>query len=187
MVLFSAFAAERLNAQAHMGQIAADSESLVSAMERAFATVSRGLITLHEAEVIDHHGTDAERRKAQTHDPEADWRDIPESSIGDCLNALPHLDPISWRFYLPAFMRLGLRTLGSPRSPMDRVIYSLALGDDREINDYQRERFRTLDSEQARVVHRFLEFAAQSDAHCDGHIARVALEKYWRRAAEQSG
>jgi hypothetical protein len=166
-----------------MGRIVTDTESIITAMERAFTALSRGIVTLHEAEVIDHYGTDAERRKARTRDTEKDWRDVPDASIEECPNALPHLDPVSWRFYLPAFMRFGLRTMRSPRSSIDRAIYSLALGDDRELNDYQRERFKTLDSGQAHVVHRFLEFAARNDAHCDGHIARQAVEKYWSRAS----
>ena len=159
---------------------AAESQSLIVALEHAFASVSRGAVTLHEAEVIDDYGTDAERTKARRRDPELDWRDVPDSSIASCLDALSHLDPESWRFYLPAFIRLGLRTMTGPHSPIDRAIYALAVGDDRKLNDYQRARFETLDAAQAEVIRRFLQFATENDDHCDGLVAGQALEKHWR-------
>ncbi len=161
---------------------ATDVQEIVSSLERAFATVRRGARTLHEAEVIDDYGTEAERRQARARDPEDDWRDIPDASMQRCADALPHLDPVSWRFYLPAFMRLALRTMQRPRSPIDRVIYTLALGDDQDLNEYQRTRFSTLNREQVRVVHRFLELAADNDASCDSRVAKRALDKYWSRA-----
>jgi hypothetical protein len=160
---------------------AAGVDAVITAIEEAFAAVPRGAITLHEAEVIDDYGTTEERRRARKWDPEESWQNVPNVSIEACLDALPHLDPISWRFYLPAFMRHGLRRLRSPHGAVDRAIYALALGDDAEINAYLRERFRTLDTEQARAVRRFLEFAAESDAYCDARVARQALQKYWGR------
>ena len=161
----------------------ADQDSIISAVERAFASVRRGAVTLHEAEVIDNYGTAVERLEAQRHDPQDDWRDVPDSSIKECPNALHHLDPASWRFYLPAFMCFALRRIERRHSLIDRVIYSLALGDDRRLNDYARTRFETLDRHQALAVHDFLELASKNDAHSDAPMAMQALEKYWRRAA----
>ncbi len=88
---------------------------IIQAIEQAFAGVPRGSITLHEAEVVDSYGTEAERQRARKRDTEADWCEVPDSSIEECQNALPHLDPESWRFYLPAYMRHGLRHVTSPR------------------------------------------------------------------------
>jgi len=160
-----------------------ESGDIIAAIEEAFASVSRGAVTLHEAEVLDVYGTDAERRDARAQDPEQDWRDVPDPSIEACSDALPHLDPVSWRFYLPAFMRLGLRRLMDPRGfTIDRAIYALDLGQDPSLFDYNLDRFRTLDSAQALVVRRFLELAARSELYCDDLVARQALERHWSAA-----
>jgi hypothetical protein len=92
--------------------------------------------------------------------------------------------PESWRFYLPAYIRFGLRFLENPRSgAIDHAIYSLDKGDNPNLADYKLERFRTLNFEQARAVRRFLVFASENEDFCDGHVARNALEAYWSRAA----
>ncbi len=78
-----------------MKENSAEIGDLVSAVEEAFASVSRGVVTLHDAEVIDLYGTDAERRNAETRDPEHDWRNVPDSSIEECPDALSFLDPAS--------------------------------------------------------------------------------------------
>ena len=78
---------------------------IVAALEVAFAGVPRGSITLHEAEVIDSHGTSAERERARERDKENDWMDVTDASLDECRCALPHLDSKSQRFYLPSCMR----------------------------------------------------------------------------------
>lgn len=82
-------------------------ERIIQAIEQAFAGVSRGTITLHEAEVLDSYGTEAERRRARALDTEDDWRRVRDSSIEACPAALSYLDTESWRFYLPAYMPAG--------------------------------------------------------------------------------
>ena len=79
-------------------------------------------------------------------------------------------------------MRLALRRWDHRKSPIDRVIYTLALGDDRSLNDYARARFFKLEPAEVRVVTRFLELAVEHDAICDARAAGQALDKYWRRA-----
>ena len=154
-------------------------EAIIADVVSAFAGVPRGTITLHEAEAIDDYGTEAQREKARKRDSEEDWQEVPDASLAACQDALSHLDPIGWRFYLPAFMRYSLKTLASSHSPIDRVIYTLAYHDDRELNDYKRRRFETLDVAQAQVVNRFLELASTDDARCDSLTAKQALQQYW--------
>ncbi|MEM1034991.1 MAG: DUF6714 family protein, partial [Myxococcota bacterium] len=81
-----------------------DIARLIAALEDAFVDVRPGAITLHEAEVLDNYGTEAERQRARRNDPETDWREVPDASIVACPTALSHLDPDGWRFYLPACM-----------------------------------------------------------------------------------
>jgi len=160
-------------------------ENVILSIEQAFAGVSRGSVTLHEAEVLDSYGTDAERQAARTLDTEDDWRHVPDSSIEECPVALSFVDPASWRFYLPAYMRYGLRFLRDPRNgAIDHAIYSLDKGDNPNLADYKLERFRMLNVEQARAVHRFLVFACENEDFCDSRVARNALEAYWSRAAD---
>jgi hypothetical protein len=160
-------------------------DDIVREIEQAFGGVCRGEVTLHEAEVIDDYGTGAERQKARKLDTEEDWREVPDASIQACPDALTFVDPVSWRFYLPAYMRYGLRHLGGSRNAaIDHAIYSLAKHEDKSLNDYQMERFRTLNAAQARAGQRFLAFAAATGTCCDGDVAKGALESYWARAAE---
>ena len=157
-------------------------EDIITAIEEAFAGVARGAVTLHEAEIIDDYGTEAERLHARTYDPEVNWRDVPDSSIQECPAALSFVDPVSWRFYLPAYMRFGLRHLRDPRnSAIDHAIYSLDGGGTPQRGEFTLERFRTLNEAQARAVRRFLIFASENGDHCDDRVAKDALEAYWDR------
>ncbi len=100
-------------------------DTLIASIESAFAGTKQGTITLHEAEALDDYATEDERVRARQLDQEADWRRIPDASLHACSNALPHLDAVSWRFYLPAFMRFALRTIHGPGCLIDRVIYNM--------------------------------------------------------------
>lgn len=163
-----------------MAENATEIREIISALEAAFAGVSRGAVTIHEAEVIDDYGSKDERNEARTRDPELDWRHIPDSSIEKCANALTYLDPVSWRFYLPAYVRFGLRWFHDPRGwIIDHAIYSLDPGKARTPADTRLDQFATLDAAQANVIRRFLEFASRNDAHCDAVVAKQALERYW--------
>jgi hypothetical protein len=159
-------------------------DDIVRVIEAAFAGVPRGRIALHEAEVIDGYGTAEERQQARELDPEQDWRDVPGASIEECPDALSYLDPVGWRFYLPAYMRWALQHLkASHNAAIDHAIYSLDCGEsppsavERSI-----ERFRTLNRAQAQAVHGFLTFASQNDDTCDSVVAQQALDRYWSRA-----
>jgi hypothetical protein len=99
-------------------------EEIIHAIATAFVGVGRGQVTLHEAEVMDVYGSEVERREARRRDPEDDWTTVPAASLEECPSALSFLDPESWRFYLPAYMRLALRHFGLPHnSAIDQAIY----------------------------------------------------------------
>jgi hypothetical protein len=160
-------------------------EDIVRAIEAAFAGVRRGQITLHEAEAMDGYASAAERQEARARDPEQDWRDVPAAAIDECPTALCFFDPVSWRFYLPAFMRLGLQRLKDPHNgAMDETIYTLAKGSaPPSAVAHALERFRTLNRAQAEAVQRFLKLASEHDDHCDAEAAKDALERYWASVA----
>jgi len=154
-------------------------EKVIREIEAAFREVPLGTITLHAAELMDRYSaTEADRRSARDLDQERDWRDVPDASIRECPNALSFLDPVSWRFYLPAYIRYGLRHLTA--SCVDAAIYSLDPAGIRQHEPATEERFRTLDSGQARAICAFLAFASQSGEWCDDTFAKEALDDYWR-------
>jgi hypothetical protein len=89
--------------------MAKSADDVIKEIEAAFLGVPIGQLTLHEADLMDSYATDAELRAARERDPERDWRDVPDASLKVCSYALSYLDPLSWRFYLPALMRYALR------------------------------------------------------------------------------
>ena len=147
-------------------------DDIIRAIEAAFAGVPCGQVTLHEAEVMDAYGSEVERRAARRFDPDDDWTKVSAASIEECPTALSFLDPESWRFYLPAYMRLALRRFGQPHNEaMDQAIYSL--------DGASPERSGTLNASQAGAVQRFLAFACEHEDQCDATVAKQALDAYW--------
>ncbi|MEO5726786.1 MAG: DUF6714 family protein [Byssovorax sp.] len=76
--------------------MADEAEGIIEAIRSAFADVLRGSITIHEAEVIDRYGSDAEHQKARRLDTEESWERVPDSDIEECAAPLSHLDPERW-------------------------------------------------------------------------------------------
>ena len=161
-------------------------KELVEAIHAAFRGVSRGEITIHEAEVIDSYGTTKERAAARRLDTDQCWEEIPDKHIEECSTALSHFDPQSWRYYLPRYMEWTLLHFKTTKSiSSDHTIYSLLLtSDDRSINDYLRARYHHLTIEQSQTVTHFLQFMAREDEHADAIAAAEALHKFWNKFLE---
>ena len=161
-------------------------EAVIAAIRKAFAGTRRGAITLHEAEVIDSYGDDDQRARARRLDTESSWERVPDAAIEECQWALSHLDPLSWRFYVPAYMSWSLaHFLTSDSIVSDFTIYTFLINeDDERLVAYAQERFRTLDAAQSRAVCQFLRYMAANDSRCDGNAARRALEQTWGRFCE---
>lgn len=152
---------------------------LLEAIRAAFAGVRRGAITIHEAEVIDSYGGATEREAARELDTEDTWEGVPNEVIPECQDALRHLDPESWRFYLPAYMTWAVKHFRHNQSIVsDFTIYACALSDDDEVRARQLERFKALSEEQAGAVCRFLRFMAANGDFADDVVAEQALEQY---------
>ena len=160
-----------------------EAEAIVDAIRSAFRGVARGAITLHEAEAIDDYGSDDERAAARERDTERGWEEIPDAHVEECVYALAHVDPASWRYYVPRFMLWALHHFRSSDSLIsDFTVYTFDPSDtDPNLREYDMARYRTLDAEQARVVCRFLRYMAQNDDHADASAANEALRKYWGR------
>lgn len=161
-----------------MGADDAEAEAILGDIRRVFAGVRRGLVTLHEAEVIDDYGTDEERAAARLLDPDGPWEDVPDDHIAGSPWSLSHLDPQSWRYYIPAYVSWSLRHPEDRENIIhDCIIYTFDIGPG--LVDYALARFETLTPDQAAAVARFLRHRSQGD--CDGAVAERALAEYWAR------
>lgn len=165
-----------------------DELHLIEAIKSAFAQVGPGEITLHEAEVIDSHANMEERSQARRLDYEASWWEVPDEAIEACPNALPHLDPEGWRFYIPAYMTWALRHFRDSNSIItDYTIFSFNFHPDGDLVEYKLARFRNLSEPQVQVVCSFLRFMAQNGDLADETVAKNALDNYWGRLCESPG
>jgi hypothetical protein len=157
-------------------------EQVIGEVEEAFRGVPLGKRTLHEAELLDRYSsTEVELRAARELDPERDWRDVPDAAIRECPVALSFLDPESWRFYLPAYIRYGLRH--PTEGTVDDAIFHLDPAGIRQRERITEERYGILDARQVRAVCSFLLFASQNGDWCAADSAKEALDDYWRERA----
>ncbi|MGO1001378.1 DUF6714 family protein [Lysobacter sp. CA196] len=89
-----------------------------------------------------------------------------------------HLDPISWRYYLPALLRHALLKLEHPDSmAIDALLSSL------RPPDRDPPRFASLSQAQAQAVVAVLDALAFEEASAWKDEAIVALEEYWAPGA----
>ncbi len=161
-------------------------QALLDTIRSAFRGVQRGKITIHEAEVIDEYGTSDQQARARRVDNESAWEEIPARHIEECSDALCHLDPQSWCYYLPRYMECALQKRKSDF--VDRTIYTLLFTDDRSLNDHCRTRFRRLNQVQLEAVSSFLAYcAARGEGYCDAEAALKALALFWKKYLVRTG
>jgi hypothetical protein len=164
-------------------------EKIEAEISRSFAGVTRdGGTTLHEAEVIDAYGSEAERAAARELDKDRRWQDVPDHLIETHSDTLCFVDPKGFRYYLPAYMVWALRHFQTSDSfSVNHVIYSLTIREGfytkKKLNDEMREwnleRFRLFTDDQARAICCFLRFMADQEDHVDVCQALQALDGYW--------
>jgi hypothetical protein len=157
-------------------------DAVIREIEAAFDGITReGGVSLHEADVIDNYGTPAERDAARALDTENRWQDVPAGDIRTYHWVLPFLDPIGYRYYLPAYMTWSLTNLNSPRdtTSIDATIFSLTRGEDEKYEEWELDRFKTFMPVQSKAIGAFLRYL---EAHAGGTLAasaKRALERYW--------
>lgn len=158
-----------------------EARAIIAAIHAAFRGVSRGQITMHEAEVIDEYGSEDERIDARKLDTDQEWEEIPEEHVEECTTALCHVDPESWRYYIPRYMEWSLRHFRTNDSVVsDFTIYTFdPSSTDPVLTEYSMERYRLLSADQSRVLCRFLRYMAQNGDHADDVVANEAIRKYW--------
>jgi hypothetical protein len=157
-------------------------ELIVGEIRRAFSDVSRADgVTLQEALVIDNYGSVSERSAARELDTDCRWEDVPDRLIEENDSALCFLDPMGFRYYLPAYMVWSLRNHETSETfSHNHPICSLALSDSGSMRRWQLELFQVFNDTQAKAICIFLRFMAQRDELivCVDE-ARAALDAYW--------
>jgi hypothetical protein len=164
----------------------AEAKSIIDAIHEAFRGVARGRISLHEAEAIDAYASDEECAAVRSLDTETRWEDVPDQHIAQCTAALSHVDPESWRYYIPRYMEWSLCNFRSSDSvASDFTIYTFAPARKKEpqLREYSLQRYRLLTAQQSRVVYRFLRYMAGQGEHADSRVANEAIRDYWEALA----
>jgi hypothetical protein len=86
-----------------------DASTLRGMIEDAFAGVSRGQgVTLHEALAEDDYADPVAKAAARALDTDTDWHDAPRDVMIKRCEFFSYLDPLGFRYYLPATMLLCL-------------------------------------------------------------------------------
>jgi len=135
-------------------------ENLIAEIRSAFAGVSiKGGVTLTEAYAIDDFEIGATRAEARAQDTYTDWTkiDIPSLDPGD--SALCFVDPIGFRFHLPAYMSHAIKQNAHTVSgyiEIEPLIYCFQIA-----NDYGKRMTAEFDQAQFAACARFLVYAAE--------------------------
>jgi hypothetical protein len=152
--------------------------ALIEEITAAFDGVSReDGITWCEAGVIENYGGPEERAEARACDTEERWQDVPEEEFNSAQFVVLYLDPLGFRYYLPAFLIWYLRRVNQREphypnvfTPFDRLLTG---GWDEVVDEFYLEKFNFLTSAQARSVAHYLEFrAGREDSLMEKHIAQ---------------
>ena len=122
-------------------------------------------LTLRQADAIDSYGSASPRDCALDA--------VSDGYLEKYASGLPHLDPASWRHYLPAFADFALRHLGSPTVAVGSLIDSL------RPPDRIPARLASLTDTQEALVRDLLELLAFSADSTWQAEACQALEEWW--------
>lgn len=159
--------------------VMSEAAKVVAVIRKAFGGVPRGRLTLHEAEAIAFYAYKSEQALARKRDRERRWEEVPDSSLEECAAALTFLDPVSWRYYLPAYM---VWFLGSSRSdPGSMAAFTLMyeLGLHPPEVEHRIEKFGVLDRNQGAAVLAFLRLVAEDDSYGSTREAAKAIDCHW--------
>jgi hypothetical protein len=168
-------------------------EAIIAEIHAAFKGVSRdGGVSWSEAAVIDQYGAEGQRRQARARDTDRTWTELEPSmnwARAAVVGHFPLLDPIGFRYYLPAAMMQTLESSsgGCSDTGLDIVLtlnHKAKKPSGVEIRDSQLRQWSLLDARQRRCVERFIRHIiaweeAAMDEEFPGYEAR-----HWRKTLE---
>lgn len=149
-------------------------------IKESFANVKLGDgISLRQAEVMDNYGegvTAEQFRNIKKLDESEDWTGVTASDFR-ARPSLAQLDPMGFRFYLPAAMHLMLESSEFSDSCVNSLCVVLNPAQNGGIVDH----FELLSRKQREVVAEFLLFAAKnpSSTRLDRQYFQEAIDVFW--------
>lgn len=169
--------------------LAIERDAVVREIEIAFASVGRGGgVSWSEALVIDRYGTTAERAAARSQDRDRHWRDVaadPSWDPSPGLGGFSFLDPIGFRYYLPAAMTVHAKSLGTPSMLPYQLELPSEQEDDVNARPYRLDQFEPLTPPQRSAVARFLRLMHELASLAGGqrHLTPwlQAYRSYWHQ------
>ena len=155
-------------------------DAVIRQIETAFDGVDRKFgVSLHEAYVIDGYGGKWEQMRARMTDTEWRWQDVPEADIAEYASILSFLDPVGFRYYLPAYMVWTLKNYeDNDSNSVESLILALEISE--PFRAHKMERFALFSRPQSEAVCAFLRFMVENAGdYTDEDTARQALKQYW--------
>jgi len=136
------------------GHLQTERDALIEEIHAAFWSVTReGGVSWSEATVIDDCGSKRKRDEARARDVDSSWVQLTSDDewvAGPGIGGWSFLDPIGFRYYLPAAM-IKMIEVGHAAFPCNSLDIVL-LAD----SDYRQNQFSLLDERQRRCVARFI-------------------------------
>ncbi len=159
---------------------------VIKAIEEAFDDVPFPRTTVHEAELVDdttfRNVTDVEIEKAIQMDKVSHWNEVQFEHLEECEAALSHIEEDGFKFYIPAFMILGLKKLvveDEGSTTLDQVVFHLT-----HLDVYTSSKICQLNDPQKKSVCIFLRYLnnlENVDYYTD---IPKSLESYWDKFCE---
>lgn len=149
-------------------------ESLIAEIHAAFRDVNRdGGVSWSETIEIDNHGSESARQAARRSDRDRHWSELVnddkwDPGPGGSIGGFVFLDPIGFRYYLPAAMIRCLRHL----EDVGNVSCFL------QSPDLNRPEDPVFDLQQCRCIARFLWYMAREMEPSDDWL--IPLERHWQ-------
>lgn len=157
---------------------------LISTIDSAFEGTPRSETSLRQFVLTDQHGmsreiTDQEWENAGSRRCDSTWQDIPDAEIEECGVQLAHMEAAEFQYFLPAYMRYGLRDSQRSRTIGSIVFHVYPSRREVSARAYTLSQLSLLTRPQRSAIVDFLQFVA---AHGDYSVrpdAAKALERFW--------
>jgi len=134
--------------------------------------------------VIDNGGSAADCRKARNADADRSWTELLVTDEWQLRGSgFAFLDPIGFRYYLPAAMILNLQQGDRYTTSSHLTLNKATKPGGFRLQEWTRDKWSLLDERQRRCVARFVRFMIaweESDAPDPDNSWRVAYERYWK-------
>ena len=158
-------------------------EATIAEIEDAFRGVTReGGVSWSESIVIDDYGSESERAHARSEDHDTSWEELandPTWRVDMGIGGFSFMDPIGYRYYLPAAMTVAARG-----GPSERLNFSLTLAQVKNLRQYKLDQWSLLNHPQCLAVRHFIEYMLDYDWEGDW---REALDRYWKCVPDLAG